>query len=186
MSGEALGASQFADRLRRFRGERMLELESPEARARALAREALISGGTTGRLADVDGLTAARLHQAARSLGDPVIVFLGPFVEEDEDGGDPIEVVPSDVANGKSRYNPSFAPDSTFFAFTESACSGPFGPPPPSSRAAVTGKKDFTLDLQVKGALPTMVCRAPTLNGTASTERIPCRAIVWLKNFGSC
>ena len=32
--------------------------------------------------------------------------------------------------------------------------------------AAVTGTKDFTTDLQVKGALPTMVCRAPTLNGT--------------------
>ena len=32
--------------------------------------------------------------------------------------------------------------------------------------AAVTGRKDFTTDLQVPGALPTMVCRAPTLNGT--------------------
>lgn len=32
--------------------------------------------------------------------------------------------------------------------------------------AAVTGKKDFATDLEVKGALPTMVCRAPTLNGT--------------------
>ncbi|MGN6129926.1 MAG: molybdopterin cofactor-binding domain-containing protein [Nocardioidaceae bacterium] len=34
------------------------------------------------------------------------------------------------------------------------------------AREAVTGRKTFTLDLQVKGALPTMVCRAPTLNGT--------------------
>jgi cytosine/adenosine deaminase-related metal-dependent hydrolase len=67
----------------------MLQLESPEARARALAREALVTGRTTGRLADVDGLTAARLYRAARSLGDPVIVFLGPFVEEEggEGGG---------------------------------------------------------------------------------------------------
>lgn len=32
--------------------------------------------------------------------------------------------------------------------------------------AAVTGQKDFSMDLDVKGALPTMVCRAPTLNGT--------------------
>ena len=31
---------------------------------------------------------------------------------------------------------------------------------------AVTGKKTFTTDLRVKDALPTMVCRAPTLNGT--------------------
>ncbi len=34
------------------------------------------------------------------------------------------------------------------------------------ARDAVTGRKDFTTDLDVKGALPTMVCRAPTLNGT--------------------
>lgn len=31
---------------------------------------------------------------------------------------------------------------------------------------AVTGRKKFATDLDVKGALPTMVCRAPTLNGT--------------------
>lgn len=84
---EALDEGQFAERLRRFRGERMLELESPEARARVLARQALVTGRTTGRLADVDGLTAARLHQAARSLSSPVIVFLGPFVEDDGEGG---------------------------------------------------------------------------------------------------
>jgi isoquinoline 1-oxidoreductase beta subunit len=34
------------------------------------------------------------------------------------------------------------------------------------ARDAVTGRKIFTTDLEVKGALPTMVCRAPTLNGT--------------------
>lgn len=34
------------------------------------------------------------------------------------------------------------------------------------ARAAVTGQKDFTTDLQVKGAWPTMVCRAPTHQGT--------------------
>ncbi|MBE2997145.1 xanthine dehydrogenase family protein molybdopterin-binding subunit [Nocardiopsis sp. HNM0947] len=31
---------------------------------------------------------------------------------------------------------------------------------------AVTGRKKFTLDLDVDDALPTMVCRAPTINGT--------------------
>ncbi|ASR34496.1 isoquinoline 1-oxidoreductase [Prauserella marina] len=30
---------------------------------------------------------------------------------------------------------------------------------------AVTGRKVFTLDLDIPGALPTMVCRAPTING---------------------
>ncbi|MEU6317847.1 molybdopterin cofactor-binding domain-containing protein [Streptomyces sp. NPDC047009] len=32
--------------------------------------------------------------------------------------------------------------------------------------AAVTGRKKFAMDLQVSGALPTMVCRPPTINGT--------------------
>jgi isoquinoline 1-oxidoreductase beta subunit len=32
---------------------------------------------------------------------------------------------------------------------------------------AVTGRKQFALDLNVAGALPTMVCRPPTINGTA-------------------
>ncbi|MFF3875829.1 molybdopterin cofactor-binding domain-containing protein [Streptomyces sp. NPDC001978] len=31
---------------------------------------------------------------------------------------------------------------------------------------AVTGRKKFAMDLQVPGALPTMVCRPPTINGT--------------------
>lgn len=34
------------------------------------------------------------------------------------------------------------------------------------ARAAVTGQKDFATDLQIEGALPTMIARAPTLNGT--------------------
>ncbi len=34
------------------------------------------------------------------------------------------------------------------------------------ARDAVMGRKEFATDLHVKGALPTMVCRAPTLNGT--------------------
>jgi isoquinoline 1-oxidoreductase subunit beta len=32
--------------------------------------------------------------------------------------------------------------------------------------AAVTGRKQYTMDLAVPGALPTMICRAPTINGT--------------------
>jgi isoquinoline 1-oxidoreductase beta subunit len=32
--------------------------------------------------------------------------------------------------------------------------------------AAVTGRKKFTMDLDVPNALPTMVCRPPTINGT--------------------
>lgn len=37
--------------------------------------------------------------------------------------------------------------------------------------ASVTGTKDFVTDLQIDNALPTMVCRAPTLNGTAMSIR---------------
>ncbi|MCW2784565.1 MAG: isoquinoline 1-oxidoreductase [Marmoricola sp.] len=34
------------------------------------------------------------------------------------------------------------------------------------ARAAVTGTKTFAMDMQVPGALPTMVCRPPSLNGS--------------------
>lgn len=41
--------------------------------------------------------------------------------------------------------------------------------------AAVTGQKDFTTDLDVEGALPTMVCRPPTHLGTPVRLRNPKR-----------
>ncbi|HEX5725684.1 MAG TPA: hypothetical protein VFX98_09490 [Longimicrobiaceae bacterium] len=82
-AGAPLPAAQFAERLRRFRGERLLELDAPEARARAMAREALL-GGRPDRLADYEGLTAERLQQAARALDPPVLVFLGPFPDPEE------------------------------------------------------------------------------------------------------
>ncbi|GAB3006556.1 molybdopterin-dependent oxidoreductase [Amycolatopsis acidiphila] len=34
---------------------------------------------------------------------------------------------------------------------------------------AVTGKKQFTMDLQIPNALPAMVCRPPTINGTVKS-----------------
>jgi isoquinoline 1-oxidoreductase beta subunit len=34
---------------------------------------------------------------------------------------------------------------------------------------AVTGRKQFTLDLDVPGALPTMICRPPTINGSVKS-----------------
>jgi predicted Zn-dependent peptidase len=74
---EPLAGPVFAERLRRYRGERLLELDSPEARAAAMARAALL-GDRAATLADFQGLSAERLHQAARSLDAPVVVFLGP------------------------------------------------------------------------------------------------------------
>ena len=73
----------FAERLRRYRGERLLELDTPDARARHLARQVLL-GDDPGSLAGLDGLTPERLRDAARSLDAPVVVFLGPSV----DGGE--------------------------------------------------------------------------------------------------
>ncbi|WP_395657221.1 molybdopterin cofactor-binding domain-containing protein [Nocardioides sp.] len=45
------------------------------------------------------------------------------------------------------------------------------GQPRVDALEAVTGRKQYATDLQVDGALPTMVCRAPTLNGTPKRLR---------------
>ncbi|MGQ4418708.1 hypothetical protein ACN6LA_005568, partial [Streptomyces sp. SAS_269] len=39
------------------------------------------------------------------------------------------------------------------------------------ARLAVTGQKKYAMDLQVPDALPTMVCRPPTLNGSPKSVR---------------
>jgi predicted Zn-dependent peptidase len=75
----------FENRLRRFRGERLHALASPEARARELARQLLVGGRTRPLGQDLDALTLARVQAAARSLGAPTIVLLGPFLDEDSD-----------------------------------------------------------------------------------------------------
>ena len=70
------------------------------------------------------------------------------------------------------------------------------------ARAAVTGKKKFAMDLDVPNALPTMVCRAPELNGTPESINnkgevetmpgvthvaiIPTGVAVRAKTFGQC
>lgn len=70
------------------------------------------------------------------------------------------------------------------------------------ARAAVTGAKKFTMDLQVPGALPTMVCRPPTINGKVAAVRnratvlkmpgvthvevIPTGVAVRARTFGQC
>lgn len=67
---------------------------------------------------------------------------------------------------------------------------------------AVTGKKRFTTDLQVPGALPTMVCRAPqhqgtpkklrnkakilTMPGVTHVAQVPTGIAVRAKTFGQC
>ena len=67
---------------------------------------------------------------------------------------------------------------------------------------AVTGRKQFAMDLDVPGALPTMVCRPPDLNGTprrirnkaavatmpgvTHVEAIPTGVAVRAETFGQC
>lgn len=81
--GAPVSEAAFTERARRFRGRRMLELDSPEARADALARGALV-GERGDPLAAVQRVTAERLHAAARSLDAPVMVYLGPFEKDRE------------------------------------------------------------------------------------------------------
>ena len=81
-----LSAGVFGQRLRRWRGLRLLEMETPEARARALADPLLRPGARGDALAAAEGLTAERLQAAARALEAPVMVLVGPFEEEPAGG----------------------------------------------------------------------------------------------------
>jgi isoquinoline 1-oxidoreductase beta subunit len=70
------------------------------------------------------------------------------------------------------------------------------------AREAVTGRKKFAMDLDVPGALPTMICRPPTINGTVQKVRnrravaampgitdvvaVPTGVAVRGKTFGQC
>lgn len=80
-AGEPLAPAAFTDRLRRYRGLRLLELDLPEARAAAMARSALL-GDRTATLVDFTRLRADRLQAAAQALEAPIIVFLGPEANE--------------------------------------------------------------------------------------------------------
>lgn len=74
-----MAPSLFADRVRRFRGLRLRELDTPEARAQEAARELFVGG--QGRLADLERLDAEHLLAAARALRPATLVVLGPFVD---------------------------------------------------------------------------------------------------------
>lgn len=70
------------------------------------------------------------------------------------------------------------------------------------ARDAVTGRKTFAMDLDIPDALPTMVCRAPTLNGTPRFVRnqaevesmpgvtdlaiVPSGVAIRARTFGQC
>ncbi|HEV2146967.1 MAG TPA: hypothetical protein VGR37_06175 [Longimicrobiaceae bacterium] len=75
----ALPSARFAERVRRFRGLRLRELDTPEARAQTAAREAFLGGDAAGRLVELDALDAEGLLSVARALRRPTLVVLGPF-----------------------------------------------------------------------------------------------------------
>ena len=77
LAAEPMHETLFAERLRHYRGRRLVELNSPEARARQAARTLLLTGAPAPLISAQD-LTPARLRAAARSLEAPVVVFLGP------------------------------------------------------------------------------------------------------------
>jgi predicted Zn-dependent peptidase len=63
---------------RRFTGQRLLELETPEARAREAALQLFFEHGFTPPIRRIAALTPAALQGVAALLGAPAIVLLGP------------------------------------------------------------------------------------------------------------
>lgn len=74
---EPIADRTFAERLRHYRGRRLLDLSAPEERAHAAARQLLL-GRARGPLTELETLTPQRLQTAARTLQPPVVVILGP------------------------------------------------------------------------------------------------------------
>lgn len=79
---QPMSPTRFAELLRRYRGARLQELDTPEARARLMAQRLLLSGRRSGPLVGTEDLSPERLHAAGRALDAPVVVFLGPFEDE--------------------------------------------------------------------------------------------------------
>lgn len=76
-------ADAYPLRLRRYRGERLHDLATPEARARWLARQLLVTGRARAIDLDLEDMTITRLRGAVRALGAPTVVLLGPILERD-------------------------------------------------------------------------------------------------------
>jgi predicted Zn-dependent peptidase len=83
--GRPMHDDVFASRYRRYRGDRLMALGTPEARANEAARQLLVTGRERSLLPDLDGLDAERLQAAARAMRSPSVVFLGPVLDDDRD-----------------------------------------------------------------------------------------------------
>ncbi len=70
----------FEANLRRFHGERIMSLISPEARAHAAARQLLVRGQASSFMPAGEEMTQERMQAAAAALGPPTLVILGPSI----------------------------------------------------------------------------------------------------------
>ena len=122
-------------------------LYSPVRVAAAIAKGALLDAaaaqlGQDKRTLETAGLTITDTTGRALGFGELSQLAASPVTK-------PVEVVLKDKKDftvvGKSRRKDD-------------------------ARAMVTGKKTFTMDLQVPDALPTVICRAPDLNGFPNGE----------------
>lgn len=77
-----LPRAAFEQALRRFRGQRLLQLAAPEERAAADAEALLTTGHPADVAARLNGLSPQRLADAAAALPAPVVVVLGPLANQ--------------------------------------------------------------------------------------------------------
>ncbi|MHB1194587.1 MAG: peptidase M16 family protein [Longimicrobiales bacterium] len=86
MATEPLAEDFFRWRRRRFRTERLLAESAPEAEARRITADLLRDGRVRDLGVEIWGLEARTLSDAARSLGPPRILVLGPDLGQDGSG----------------------------------------------------------------------------------------------------
>lgn len=72
------------DRIRRYRGERLYALSTPEARAAEMARTLLRTGARITTFEPGAGLNAQRLQAATAALAPPVTAYVAPNLEGTE------------------------------------------------------------------------------------------------------
>lgn len=78
LAEEPVGEDFFHWRRRRFRASRLLEEAAPEAEVRRMTADLLRDGRARDLSAEIWSLDARALRAAARALGDPRILLLGP------------------------------------------------------------------------------------------------------------
>ncbi|MBX6365200.1 MAG: insulinase family protein [Gemmatimonadetes bacterium] len=80
-AGGRVAGDAFRALLRRYRGERLLALAAPEARAAEASLRLFLDHGYEPVEARIDALTAERLRGSAERLGAPAVAILGPSAD---------------------------------------------------------------------------------------------------------